>query len=144
MRYIIAIFVFTIFVQSCSDCNRIDCVEDLEFRFNFFSSQSNEDLVFGPNPIINKDDVRVYSFESGEKKQEIVKFNEVGFIYFAPQFTQSEYFVEAGGKIDTLLFTFERHGKDKCCGPLNLITQIRVNNVIQTPDSNTLRLILFR
>lgn len=136
MRNIIAIIVLAIFWQACSECNRIDCAVDDQFDFNFLSAQTNENLVFGPNPGINRAEIEVYSMEGGEKKLEALNFHSIGFIHFTPKFTQSEYFVEAAGKVDTLLFTYDRSGKGKCCGPVNLIAEVRVNNVIQTPDSS--------
>ncbi len=135
MKYLVAIVLLSIFAQSCSDCNRVDCIGDDRFQFNILSLQSNENLVFGPNPVIEKGDIQVFFINGGERKSETVNFHSNSFIHFSPHISQSEYFLEAAGKIDTLLFTFGRSGKSECCGPVNLITQIMVNNVIQTPDS---------
>jgi hypothetical protein len=135
MKNLIAILLLYILMPACSDCNRVDCIEGEEFRFNFISTQSNENLVFGLNPTINRSEIKVFSMESGGIKHEKLNFHSTGFIYFTPHFSQSEYFVEAGGKIDTLLFNFSRSGNNRCCGPINLITQIRINNMIQTNDT---------
>ena len=61
MRALIIIIV-TAILSSCDPCDNLDCVSsDYYGQFRIISASTGNDLVFGPNKIYDKNQIRFYS-----------------------------------------------------------------------------------
>lgn len=121
----------------CNPCRNLDCISSkYDFRFQIVDKTTGENLVFGPNSIIDYEGIRLYSIIGldtvnystylnggpGSPNQNTVITAEVlpptGVLYI-------EY---PDKSRDTLSLTFSQRDTE-CCGLIVVLTSVRRNGI---------------
>lgn len=72
---ILAICVF----PSCNDCNKVYCqINVAHFRFKLL--KNGEDVVFGPNPLIDRDSIRAYALSIPQTERFVGRSDSLQFL----------------------------------------------------------------
>jgi hypothetical protein len=138
----------TFFLSSCFPCNYVDCAGDNFYgQFRIVSALDGRDLVFGPNKIYDKNQIRFYSLNGTDTtffNYETIRFPNIGYdsilyVRFLPR-PATAFMRLSNGDIDTFNLSYETI-HSKCCGTATNITKFQFNNSIDLPaNKGTLEL----
>lgn len=141
MTSLLAITCFLL--NSC--CSFVDCMtSDYTGRFRIVSAASGQDLVFGPNRIYDKTQIRFYT-----KKGLNITLLDYRILYLPGQGYDSIFYVDfyshtlkesvdtaymqlTGSDVDTLTIRYDFR-ESTCCGDITVIENIRINNKTDMP-----------
>src|SRR5690349_19553827 len=112
MRPFLLILTATIatLLFSCDPCSNLDCAASNYYgQFRIVSASTSKDLVFGPNRIYDKNQIKFYSLKTTDTTffdYQAIKFERAGYdsilqVHFYPQ-TDVAYIRLSNGDIDTL------------------------------------------
>ncbi len=127
---------------SCDPCKNIDCLSDnYSGQFRIVSAGDGKDLIFGPNKIYDKREIKFYSLKGTDTtffEYETINFGGIGYdsilhVRFFPK-TDVAYMRLNNVDIDTLNISFNTFNT-KCCGTITEITNFRFNNRTDIPGS---------
>lgn len=146
-RSFLTVMLATAF-YSCDPCRNLDCVSDrYEGQFRITSATTGTDLLFGPNRVYDRNQVRFYALKGTDTTyftQQAVRFGGTAYdsilqVRFYPQ-TDVAYLRLSNGDIDTLAISYKTT-PTRCCGTITEITRFRYNNAVDLPgDGGTLEL----
>ncbi|WP_162051675.1 hypothetical protein [Pontibacter pamirensis] len=124
-----------LFLYSCADpCEDLECLSEDAFAFTFKSKDNGEDLLFGDDPQISKDDVEVFYMVNGTKEPAHVQFQPQYIVVNLNDDVQ-EYFVRALDKTDTLSIQSFRRAASECCPSITEVEKISLNGKEAGRDS---------
>lgn len=138
--FFLALFVFILFIPSCNPCNNLDCVSSNYYgQFRIVRATDGKDLVFGPNKIYDKNQIRFYSLKGTDTTffdYKVIRFPDTGYdsilyVLFYPK-ADVAYMRLSNGDIDTFAISYNTFGT-KCCGTITEITNFRLNNSVDIP-----------
>jgi hypothetical protein len=143
------IFVLTIITglvfYSCDPCNNLDCLSDnYNGQFRIVSAANGKYLVFGPDKIYNKEQIKFYSLRGADTTlfgYQTIRFPGTGYdsilhVSFFPK-ADTAYMLLSNGDVDTLMISY-RTFDTKCCGIITEIENFRFNNAVNIPgDTGT-------
>lgn len=145
MRYFIAsglIIFIGLLYYSCDPCRYLDCASDNYYgQFRIISAIDGKDLVFGPNKIYDKTQIKFYSLKSTDTvffEYQTIKFpdleyDSILYVRFLPN-TETSFMRLSNGDIDTLLLSYKTT-HSRCCGSVTTIKNFRLNNVADIPGN---------
>lgn len=125
---------------SCDPCKNLDCASDnFNGQFRIVSAVTGNDLVFGPNRLYDKNQIRFYSLKGTDTTLfsfEAIRFGGTGYdsildVRFFPK-TDIAYMRLSNGDIDTLNISYKTTDT-KCCGTISVITNFLYNNSVDIP-----------
>ena len=140
------LILFTFFFISCDPCRNLDCMYSNYYgQFRITSKTDQKDLVFGPNKIYNKDQIKFYSLTGTDTtffETKTAYFPENGYdsiltVYFFPAPTTA-YMRLSNGDIDTLNLTY-LSTSSKCCGIITEINNFKLNNTTDLGNNDMTR-----
>lgn len=135
-------------LSSCDPCKNLDCLfSNYEGRFRIVNSSNNNDLLFGPTAIYDKNRIRFYTLRNGDTsffEQQVVKSFEssvdsVLMVRFFPE-TPTAFIRFGNGDTDTLDITYQTQDT-RCCGRVTEITNFRLNNNTDIPGNRRMQVI---
>jgi len=125
--------IISTLVSSC--CAYVNCSPNDYARFRILRASNGEDLVFGPNRLYDKDQIKFYSLHGTDTTffnyapiSGGVGLDSLLYVNFS-SLPEVAYIRLSSTDIDTLLVT---HGsvKDRCCGTFEAIKKFRYNNAL--------------
>ena len=142
MRHILLFIAFFILMlmYSCDPCKNLDCVASNFYgQFRIVNAANGQDLLFGPNRIYDKNQIRFYSlkgadttyFESGTTQYSGTGYDSILYVHFFPN-PDVAFMRLSNGDIDTLNITYQSR-QTKCCGTIKEIKNFRFNNAVDLP-----------
>lgn len=129
-------------LSSCDPCKHLDCAaSNYDGQFRIVSASNGNDLVFGTNPVYDRNQIKFYSLQGTDTiflEYKAIKFGGTGYdsilhVRFYPQ-TDVAYIRLNNNDIDTLNISYKTT-KTKCCGTITEITNFRYNNVVDIPGA---------
>ena len=141
-------FVFVLMILpavffSCDPCNNLDCLaSNYDAQFRIVSAGTGSDLVFGTNPIYDKNQIKFYSIKGADTsffEYKTIKSGGTGYdsvlhVHFYPE-TEVAYMQLGNNDIDTLNISYKTTDS-RCCGTITEITNFRYNNRFDIPGSS--------
>ena len=136
----------SLFVFSCDPCKNLDCAyDDYYGQFRIVSATDGKDLVFGPNKIYDKNEIKFYTlngtdtsfFQPSALKSIDFGNDTVLQVKFFPK-VETAYIRLNNNDTDTLAITYETTNT-KCCGTITEITNFRFNNKANLPGNNRIQ-----
>ena len=140
----IKISAFTIILglifYSCNKCDNLDCLTDNYYgQFRIVRATDGKDLVFGPNKIYDKNQIKFYSLIGVDTTffdYQTIKFPNTGYdsILYVRFFPKADiaYMRLSNGDVDTLNISYNTFNT-KCCGTITEIINFRFNNLLDIP-----------
>ena len=128
---------------SCDPCNNLDCITDnYDGQFRIVSATDGKDLVFGPDKIYDKGQIKFYFLKGADTTlfgYQSVKFPGPGYdsillVRFFPE-TDTAYMLLSDGDVDTLTISYKTFDT-KCCDIITEIKDFRFNNAVNIPGDN--------
>ena len=140
LKFFTAIITLIFFISACDPCNNLDCLSDNYYgQFRIVSATDGKDLVFGPNKIYDKSQIKFYSLNGTDTAffdYQTIKFQNIGYdsILYVRFFPKADlaYMRLSNGDIDTLNISYNTFGT-KCCGTITKITNFQFNNSVDIP-----------
>jgi hypothetical protein len=136
------VFITTLFT-SCT-CANLDCkADDYSGQFRIVRGTDNADLVFGPQRIYDKNNIRFYTLRGTDTTYfeymptatgTTAPEDSVLSVQFRPK-SDTAYMQLSNGDIDTLTLSFKTYGT-KCCGTITEINNFRWNNKENLPGNS--------
>lgn len=128
--------------NSCNSCKWLDCVtSNYSGQFRIVSGADGKDLVFGPNKIYDKNEIKFYTLNGTDTvffDYEPANFPGAGYdsILYVQFFPQPDiaYMRLNNIDVDTINFSYDSY-KTKCCGTITEITNFRFNNAVNIPGN---------
>ena len=125
--------------HSCDRCHNLDCPSGYHGQFRIVSAVDGKDLVFGPNKIYNKDQIKFYSVNGADTiyfgyqsiKLPNIGYDSVLFVRFFPT-NEITYMRLSNGDVDTLTISYNTF-ETECCGTTAIISNFRFNNSVDLP-----------
>jgi hypothetical protein len=144
MRFALCFLFITTcyFLFSCDPCKNLDCLSDsIHGQFRIVDAATNRDLVFGPNRIYDKNEIRFFSVNGSDTTffdYEPIKFgganyDSILYVKFIPR-TDLAYLQLSIADVDTLRMTYQTK-KTKCCAEITNIVNFRYNDKTDIPGS---------
>lgn len=148
MRYfkICLLSCVSLFFFSCDPCKNLDCVFDDYFgQFRIVGATDGKDLVFGPNKIYDKNEIKFYTLNGTDTaffEPQAIKSIEFGNdtvlqVKFFPK-AETAYIRLSNTDTDTLAITYET-STTRCCGTITEITNFRLNNKVDLPGNSKIQ-----
>ena len=143
IKYSAFVILLGLLFHSCDPCNNLDCLSDSYYgQFRIIRATDSGDLVFGPNKIYDKNQIRFYSLKGTDTTffdYQTIKFPNMGYdsilyIRFFPK-ADVAYMRLSNGDIDTLNLSYNTFNT-KCCGTITEITNFRFNNSVDISGTN--------
>ena len=152
MRYLVFVSftLFTFCLASCDPCNNLDCMySNYNGQFRIISRNDNKDLVFGPDKIYDKSQIRFYSLNGTDTTYFETKaiyapgtgydsILSVNFFTASSPVSSIAYMRLSNGDVDTLNLAYQSI-TSKCCGTVTEINNFRVNNVTDLGNNSNTR-----
>lgn len=141
VRLILSLFTL-FFLSSCDPCANLDCMYDSYIgQFRIVSASGNNDLVFGPDRIYDKNKIKFFtligqdtvSYDYETKYFPGSGYDSILSVLFFPK-SDIAYMRLSNGDVDTLNISFKTTDS-KCCGTVTQITNFRLNNVVNIPGT---------
>ena len=139
----ILIFAIGLLLSSCSNtCENLDCISsNYHGQFKVIKATDGKDLVFGPNKIYDKSKIKFYSLNDGDtiffeyqaNKDLNTQLDSVLSVTFSPK-ADIAYMKLSNSDIDTINITYKIFNSE-CCGTINEITKIIVNNDVSNTEN---------
>lgn len=139
MRHLksLAIIIIGLLFYSCDPCSNLDCLSSNYFgQFRIVRAADGKDLVFGPNKIYDKNQIKFYSLKGTDTTffdYQTIKFPNTGYdsILYVNFFPKSDvaYMRLSNGDVDTFNISYNTFNT-KCCGTITEITNFRFNNLV--------------
>ena len=126
-------------LHSCDRCHNLDCPSNYHGQFRIVSAMDGKDLVFGPNKIYDKDQIKFYSVKGADTTyfgfSSIKVWNIVDSVLFVRFYPINEiaYMRLSNGDVDTITISYNTF-ETKCCGVTHKISNFRFNNSVDLPD----------
>lgn len=138
--FIALVISLALFLLSCDPCKNLDCLSDNYYgQFRIVSAIDGRDLVFGPNKIYDKNQIKFYSLKGTDTTffdYQTIKFPSTGYdsILYVRFFPKADiaYMKLSNGDVDTFNISYKTFGT-KCCGTITEITNFRFNNLVDIP-----------
>jgi len=120
----------------------LDCASSNFYgQFRIVSASSGNDLVFGPNRIYDKTEIKFYSLKGSDTtffNYQTIRFPGTGYdsilyVFFSPK-PEIAYMKLNNADIDTFQI-YSESIKSKCCGTITNITNFRLNNNVDIPGN---------
>jgi hypothetical protein len=147
IAFCIALFIAALFA-SCT-CAYMDCITDDYYgHFRIVRATDNADLLFGPQRIYDKNNIRFYAVKGTDTTYfeytlaanvSAAPEDSVVSVQFRPK-SDTAYMRLSNGDIDTLALSFESYGT-KCCGTITEISNFRYNNKENLPGNSDTHLL---
>jgi hypothetical protein len=126
--------------HSCDRCHNLDCPSNYDGQFRIVSAIDGKDLVFGPNKIYDKDQIKFYSIKGADTsyfgyyttKYETLGPDSVLEVRFFPK-NEIAYMRLSNTDVDTLNISYTTL-QTKCCD-ITEISNFRYNNSVDFPGS---------
>ena len=128
--------------SSCDKCANLDCISDSYYgQFRIVRATDGKDLVFGPDKIYDKNQIKFYSLKGIDTtffEYQTIKFPSIGYdsilsVRFFPR-ADFAYIRLSNGDIDTLNVSYNTFNT-KCCGTITEINNFRLNNSLDIPGN---------
>lgn len=125
---------------SCNRCENLECVSNNYFgQFRIVRISDGKDLVFGPDKIYDKNQIKFYSLKNSDTiffEYQTIKFSGAGYdsilyVHFFPK-ADIAYMRLSNNDIDTLNISYNITNTE-CCGTITAITNFRFNNMTNIP-----------
>jgi hypothetical protein len=145
-QVIILMAIFTTSLVACDPCKNLDCKYSNYFgQFRIISKTDNKDLIFGPNKVYNKEQIRFYTiigtdttfFETMATYQPGSGFDSILAVNFFPA-ASIAYMRLSNGDVDTLILTYQST-PSKCCGTITEINNFKLNNATDLGNNSRTR-----
>ena len=130
----------TTLLIACDPCKNLDCVgNNYDGQFRIVSASTGNDLVFGPNRIYDRNQIKFYSLNGTDTtffEYQAIKFGGTGYdsilhVRFYPP-SDVAYVRLSSSDIDTLNIAYNTT-PTKCCGTITEITNFSYNNAVDIP-----------
>ena len=140
IKFITISFIIALILSGCNKCDNLDCISNNYVgQFRIIRATDGKDLVFGPDKIYDKNQIKFYSLNGVDTtffEYEPVKFASIGYdsilhVRFLPK-TALAYIRLSNGDIDTLQISYNTFNTE-CCGTITEIKNFRFNNLIDIP-----------
>lgn len=117
-------------------CRNLDCISSIDYgQFRIVRKTDDKDLVFGPNKIYDKNNIKFYSLDGADTHffnyratKGSGQFDSILYVDFSP-ITDVVYMKLSDNDIDTLNISYKVYGT-KCCGTITEITKFRFNDTL--------------
>lgn len=145
MRYVktlLSLIFICLCFYSCDPCRNLDCLpSNYDGQFRVVSATDGKDLVFGPNRVYDKNQIKFYSLKGADTtffSSQAIKFGGTGYdsiihVRFFPG-PAIAYMRLSNGDVDTLQISYRSYDT-RCCGRITEITNFRFNNTVDIPGS---------
>jgi hypothetical protein len=125
--------------HSCDRCHNLDCPPGYHGQFRIVSAVDGKDLLFGPNKIYDRDQIKFYSVNGADTTYfgyQSIKWPNIGpdsvlLVRFFPK-NEIAYMRLSNGDVDTLTISYNTLETD-CCGITATISNFRFNNSVDFP-----------
>ena len=140
IKFFTVTIILALLFHSCDPCNNLDCLSDNYYgQFRIVRATDGKDLVFGPNKIYDKTQIKFYSLKGVDTTffdYQTIKFPNTGYdsilhVRFFPK-ADIAFMRLSNGDVDTLNISYNTFGT-KCCGTITEITNFRFNNSVDIP-----------
>jgi hypothetical protein len=133
---------------SCT-CAYMDCISsNYDGQFRIVRATDNADLVFGPERIYDKSNIRFFTLKGTDTI--FFEYTPTAFgatasddsvlnVRFFPR-SDTAYMQLSNGDVDTLALSFKTY-RSKCCGTITEITNYRWNNKENLPGNSGTQLL---
>ena len=130
----------SVILSSCDPCKNLDCASDNYYGvFRIVAGNTGTDLVFGPNSIYDKKQIRFYALNEADttffacKAIKVEGANSDSALQVRFHTKSGTAYIRFGNAdIDTLNIFFSSNDT-KCCGTFTEITNFRYNNTYDIP-----------
>jgi hypothetical protein len=124
--------------HSCDRCHNLDCPTNYHGQFRIVSAIDGKDLVFGPNKIYDKDQIKFYSIKGADTTyfgfytfKSPNGYDSILNVLFFPK-NEIAYMRLSNGDVDTLTISYNTF-ETECCGITDNISNFRFNNSVDLP-----------
>ena len=124
--------------HSCDRCHNLDCPSGYHGQFRIVSAIDGKDLVFGPNKIYDKDQIKFYSVKGADTTyfghytfKSPNGYDSILNVRFFPK-NEIAYMRLSNGDVDTLTISYNTF-ETECCGITAIISNFRFNNSVDLP-----------
>ena len=140
--YLLLFIAISALLFSCDPCKNLDCMPSkLDGTFRIVSAGTGADLLFGPNKIYDKEQLKFYSikgtdttyFEPRTIKTEGTAYDSILVVRFSTQ-PEVAYLQLSNSDVDTLQISYTSTSS-KCCGTISEIVNYRYNNATDIPGN---------
>ena len=143
-KFALLVILAGVLFQSCGRCHNMDCPVNYHGQFRIVSAMDGKDLVFGPNKIYDKHQIKFYSLKGVDTTyfgfSSIKVWNIVDSILFVKFYPINDiaYMRLSNGDVDTINISYDTFGL-KCCGVTHKISNFSFNNSVTPPDDKGTR-----
>ena len=138
-KFALLVILSGVLFHSCDRCHNLDCPSGYHGQFRIVSAMDGRDLVFGPNKIYDKDQIKFYSVTGADTtyfgyqsiKLPNIGYDSVLFVRFFPK-NEITYMRLSNGDVDTLTISYNTF-ETRCCGITAIISNFRFNNSVDLP-----------
>jgi hypothetical protein len=143
LRSLILIIIVGLLFYSCDPCGNLDCLSSNYYgQFRIVRATDGKDLVFGPNKIYDKNQIKFYSLKGTDTTffdYQTIRFPNTGYdsillVNFFPKADVS-YMRLSNVDIDTFNISYTT-SKTRCCGTITEIENFRFNNSVDITGKN--------
>lgn len=137
LKFLVVVLAAGLLFYSCDPCRNLDCRTSMySGQFRIVSKTDGKDLVFGPNKIYDKNQIRFYSLDGSDTtffeyepiQQSGAGYDSILYVWFEPP-PEIAYMRLSNGDVDTLAISYNSFNS-KCCGTIEEITKFRFNNSV--------------